>query len=223
MNRQDATISRTPVPYVLPSGAREAMKWLALLLMTGDHVAKVAFGGYVPVVSELGRSAFPLFALVMACNLAQPGADLGKSIRRLLLWGVLAQPVYAWAFGDWLPVNILLTFALAALAILALARERPWWLLLAAGVTPAFVDYRWAGVWLVILCWIAFRHRLWWLPLPALAAVCWGSGTAWALLSVPLLLAMMRIRWRVPRTRWLFYVYYVGHLAVLGVYAQVLR
>ncbi len=43
--------------------------------------------GYVPVVSELGRIAFPLFALVMACNLAQPGADLRKSIRRLALWG----------------------------------------------------------------------------------------------------------------------------------------
>ena len=47
---------------------------------TGDHVAKVVFGGYVPVVSELGRIAFPLFALVMACNLAQPGADLRKSM-----------------------------------------------------------------------------------------------------------------------------------------------
>ena len=55
--------------------------------MTGDHVAKVVFDGYVPVVSELGRIAFPLFALVMACNLAQPGADLRKSMRRLALWG----------------------------------------------------------------------------------------------------------------------------------------
>lgn len=220
---QDATAAPTTVPYVLPSGAREALKWLALLLMTGDHVAKVVHGGYLPVVSELGRIAFPLFAAVMACNLAQPGADLGKSIRRLALWGVLAQPLHAWAFGGWLPVNILLTFALAALAIQALARNRPWWLLLAAGVLPFFVDYRWAGVGLVLLCWIAFRHRIWWLPLPALAAVCWINGNAWALLAVPVLWLMARWPWSIPRTRWWFYVYYVGHLAVLAAYAQLLR
>ena len=46
----------------MTSGGREALKWIALVLMTGDHVARVFFGGYVPVVSELGRIAFPVFA-----------------------------------------------------------------------------------------------------------------------------------------------------------------
>ncbi|WP_373401632.1 TraX family protein, partial [Klebsiella pneumoniae] len=114
--------------FTLCSGARELLKWIALLAMTGDHVAKVVFGGYVP-----------LFALVMACNLAQPGADLRKSIRRLALWGLIAQPLHAFAFGSWLPLNILLTFALAAVAIHALANHRPVLLLLAAGVLPMFV------------------------------------------------------------------------------------
>lgn len=80
-----ATTTGTSTPKPTPSsGARELLKWIALLAMTGDHVAKVVFGGYVPVVGELGRIAFPLFALVMACNLARPGADLRRSIRRLL-------------------------------------------------------------------------------------------------------------------------------------------
>ncbi|MGX9080324.1 TraX family protein, partial [Klebsiella pneumoniae] len=94
-------------------------------------MAKVVFGGYVPVVTELGRIAFPLFALVMACNLAQPCADLRKSMRRLALWGVIAQPLHALVFGSWLPFNILLTFALAAVAVHALANNRPLLLLLA--------------------------------------------------------------------------------------------
>lgn len=34
--------------------------------MTGDHLAKVLAHGYLPIVSELGRVAFPLFALVLA-------------------------------------------------------------------------------------------------------------------------------------------------------------
>ena len=223
MPMQDAAASQTTVPYALPSGTREALKWLALLFMTGDHVAKVVHGGYVPVVTELGRIAFPLFALVMACNLAQPGADLHKSMRRLILWGVLAQPLHAWAVGAWLPVNILLTFALAAVAIQALAQDRPWWLLLAAGVLPFFVDYRWAGVGLIVLCWIAFRHRVWWLPLPGLAAVCAINGNGWALLAVPLAGVMARWPVPIPRARWWFYVYYVGHLGVLAAYAQLLR
>ena len=69
---QATTTGTTTFNLTLGSGARELLKWIALLTMTGDHVAKVVFGGYVPVVSELGRTAFPLFALVMACNLAQP-------------------------------------------------------------------------------------------------------------------------------------------------------
>lgn len=168
-----ATTTGTSTPKPTPSsGARELLKWIALLAMTGDHVANVVFGGYVPVIGELGRIAFPLFALVMACNKARPGADLRRSIRRLLLWGLIAQPLHALAFGSWLPLNILLTFALAAVAVHALANNRPVQLLLAAGVLPMLVDYQWAGVGSVLLAWIAFRHRAWWLLLVGLAAVC---------------------------------------------------
>ncbi|HDS1530413.1 TPA: conjugal transfer protein [Stenotrophomonas maltophilia] len=206
----------------LSSGARELLKWIALLAMTGDHVAKVVFGGYVPVVSELGRIAFPLFALVMACNLAQPGADLRKSMRRLALWGLIAQPLHALAFGSWLPLNILLTFALAAVAVHALANNRPVQLLLAAGVLPMFVDYQWAGVGSVLLAWIAFRRCAWWPLLIALAAVCWVNQNGWSLLSIPVVLLTARVQWQLPRWRWMFYGYYVGHLLVLAVVARVL-
>ncbi|SNY57143.1 TraX protein [Stenotrophomonas sp. CC120223-11] len=205
---------------VLSSGARELLKWIALLTMTGDHVAKVVYGGYLPVVSELGRIAFPLFALVMACNLAQPGADLRKSIRRLVGWGVIAQPLHALAFGYWLPLNILLTFAFAAVAVHALANNRPVQLLLAAGVLPMFVDYQWAGVGSVLLAWIAFQHRAWWLLLVGLAAVCWANHNGWALLAVPVVLLAARVSWQLPRWRWAFYGYYVGHLAVLALIAH---
>ncbi|QDL28234.1 TraX family protein [Stenotrophomonas maltophilia] len=219
---QATTTGTSTFNLTLGSGARELLKWIALLTMTGDHVAKVVFGGYLPVVSELGRIAFPLFALVMACNLAQPGADLRKSIRRLALWGVIAQPLHALAFGSWLPLNILLTFALAAVAVHALANNRPVQLLLAAGLLPMLVDYQWAGVGSVLLAWIAFRHRAWWLLLAALAAVCWANHNGWALLAIPIVLLAARMTWQLPRWRWVFYGYYVGHLAVLALIAHLL-
>lgn len=223
MSAQDVAVHAPPAHGTLGSGARELLKWIALLSMTGDHVAKVVFGGYVPVVSELGRIAFPLFALVMACNLAQPGADLGKSIRRLAAWGLLAQPLHALAFSSWLPLNILLTFCLAAVAVYALANNRQLLLLVAAGLLPFFMDYQWAGVAFVMLGWIAFRHRAYWLLAFGFGGLCWVNGNGWALLAIPLALAAARVEWRLPRWRWAFYVYYVAHLAVLAAYAHWLR
>ncbi|MEN5316449.1 TraX family protein [[Pseudomonas] hibiscicola] len=219
---QATTTGTSTFNLSLGSGARELLKWIALLAMTGDHVAKVVFGGYLPVVSELGRIAFPLFALVMACNLAQPGADLRKSIRRLALWGLIAQPLHAFAFGSWLPLNILLTFTLVVVAVHALANNRPVQLLLAAGVLPMFVDYQWAGVGSVLLAWIAFRHRAWWLLLVGLAAVCWANHNGWAMLAVPMVVLATRVPRQLPRWRWAFYGYYVGHLAVLALVAHLL-
>ncbi len=136
--------------------------------------------------------------------------------------GLIAQPVHAFAFGSWLPLNILLTFTLAAVAVHALANHRPVLLLLAAGVLPMFVDYQWAGVGCVLLGWIAFRHRAWWLLLVGLAAVCWANHNGWALLAVPMVVLATRVPRQLPRWRWAFYGYYVGHLAVLALVAHLL-
>ncbi|CRD59444.1 TraX family protein [Stenotrophomonas thermophila] len=207
----------------MTSSAREVLKWLAVVLMTCDHVAKIIYGGYVPGLSEAGRVAFPLFALVMAYNLSQPGADPVKSARRLGMWGLIAQPVHALAFGYWLPLNILLTFALCAAAIYA-AGQRKWVVLaFAAAVLPAFVDYQWAGVGFVLLSCLAFRRQQYLLLVPAFAAICWFNGNLWALVAIPVALGVSRLAWPVPRGRWAFYGYYVGHLACLGLVALTLH
>lgn len=207
----------------MTSSARELLKWLAVILMTGDHVAKVICGGYVPGLSEAGRVAFPLFALVMAYNLAQPGADVGKSVRRLALWGVIAQPVHALAFGYWLPLNILLTFSLSALVIYAVQRREGSVVVMTAGVLPLVVDYQWAGVGFVLLAWLAFKRRQSWLLVPAFVAICWFNGNLWALVALPVAVSLSRVSWSVPRGRWAFYGYYVAHLACIGLMAPILR
>jgi len=206
----------------MTSSGRELLKWLAVLLMTGDHVAKVIYGGYVPGLSEAGRAAFPLFALVMAYNLAQPGADLAKAIRRLGLWGLIAQPVHAWVFGYWLPLNILLTFTLCAVAVYAIGLRRWGVLVFAAAVLPLFVDYQWAGVGFVLLAWGAFKSRQFWPLLPAFAGLCWFNGNLWALAAIPVALVLASVSAPVPRGRWAFYGYYVGHLACLGLIVLIL-
>lgn len=206
----------------MTSGGRELLKWIALVLMTGDHVAKAFYGGYVPVVSEAGRIAFPLFAVVMAYNLAQPGADLSKSIRRLASWALIAQPAHALVFGHCLPLNVLATFTLAAVAISFASRGN--WLAFAAAVVPApiLVDYQWAGIAMVVATWAAFGRRASWAwCAAAAAALCWYNGNAWALLALPVL-ALGWLSWTLPRTRWAFYGYYVGHLILLLAFSALL-
>jgi hypothetical protein len=205
------------------SSARELLKWLAVILMTGDHVSKVIYGGYVPGLSEAGRVAFPLFALVMAYNLAQPGADVVKSVRRLAVWGAIAQPVHALTFGYWLPLNILLTFALCTAAVYAVGRRK--WIVLAfaAAILPLFVDYQWAGVGFVLLAYWAFRWRRFWPLVPAFGAICWFNGNLWALAAIPVAVGLSHTAWPVPRGRWAFYGYYVAHLACIALLAPILR
>ncbi|WNJ29149.1 TraX family protein [Xanthomonas translucens pv. translucens] len=73
-----------------------------------------------------------------------------KSVRRLLLWGILAQPAHALAFGYWVPFNVLLSVALAAAVIWSIQRSE--WLLLgmcALAVLP-LLDYNWSGLILVL-------------------------------------------------------------------------
>lgn len=208
----------------MTSSGRELLKWIALVLMTGDHAAKVFAGGYIPVVSELGRVAFPLFALVMAYNMAQPGADAARTLRRLLPWALVAQPVHAWAFGSFLPLNVLWTFALFAACLALHQRGLTSWAVLLFAAGGLFVDYQWTGVG-VVICWWAFYR---WhaagsrpmfvctvLAFLSLLALCVFNGNAWALLAIPLL-QIARWHWPVQRTRWAFYAYYVSHLALFA-------
>lgn len=217
----------------MSSSGRELLKWIALVLMTGDHAVKVLAGGYVPVVSELGRLAFPIFALVMAYNLAQPGADYAKSTKRLAMWGLIAQPVHAWAFGHWLPLNVLLTFALAAACCWSLQNRRWGVLVLLVGPLPLFVDYQWAGIVLVAAWWWFFKSpnvvrgngTIWvavgrfWLAVAAFAPLCVYNSNPWAFAALPLILWVADPVRRLPvvrRTRLGFYAYYVVHLALLA-------
>ena len=72
---------KTPIPapamtapaLMLSSGTLEALKWLALLLMTLDHVNKHLLHASVPELFAAGRLTLPLFGFVLGYNLARPG------------------------------------------------------------------------------------------------------------------------------------------------------
>ena len=64
----------------LNDGQLEALKWLALVSMLVDHFGRYAFGlGTDSWAFAIGRLAFPLFAFVLASNLARPGERVERA------------------------------------------------------------------------------------------------------------------------------------------------
>jgi hypothetical protein len=208
----------------------ELIKWVAFVLMLGDHINAAWFGRDLPLLSEVARIVFPLFAFVMAYRLGRDDAvESGAAQRvfkRLLLWGLVAQPFHAAAFGYALPLNVLLTFAVAVAVISNIQRGR--WLraVVVFALLSPFVDYPIAGPALVVAVWACVRQveqaevaQAWVAGIGvgvALLAVCFLNQSAWALFAVPVGALLLRARWEAPRLGRAFYVAYPAHLALLA-------
>jgi hypothetical protein len=152
-------ILKSPRASHLPSdGMLEVFKWLGLAAMTVDHVGALAFGAMKwEWTYNVGRSAFPLFALVLASRLAMRADRFGSlswaTPRRLLLWGLVSTPLYLAATGRWWPPAIFFTFALGAavcrLEDLSLACGWKTLAHAAIGLLSLGCDYSVPGVYLV--------------------------------------------------------------------------
>jgi hypothetical protein len=215
-------------PLVLNDGAVEGIKWLALGLMTLDHLNKYLLGDHVPALFALGRLAMPLFATVLAYNLARPDArERGvypRVVRRLAATAVLAQIPFvalgALAWG-WYPLNVLAMLLVATLIIWLLDAGGRFRILLGVGVFligGALVEFWWAGVAVCVAAWAYGRRpgarnlAIW---IGSCAALYIVNGNFWALGAFPVILCAAHIRWQIPRFQWAFYVYYPTHLAAL--------
>jgi hypothetical protein len=206
------------------NGTLEALKWLAVLSMTADHVNRALANGEIPGFSEFGRLACPLFGFVFGYNLARADTvAMPRIVRRLVLVGAVALPFYVLALGMAWPLNILFTFAVAAGVVWI---DRQWdgwagWLGMAAlGIVGgALVDMLWIGVAYVyaVYSWIRFGGA-WdyfaFLVLSGLLALI--NNSAYGLLAVPVVLLARRVEVNVPRCKRFFYAFYPLHLATLA-------
>ncbi|UTW11668.1 TraX family protein [Marinobacterium rhizophilum] len=212
-----------------PGGTLEGLKWLALLLMTGDHVNRFLLNGTLPILFELGRIALPIFVFVLACNLARPGqlerGTYPRTVKRLALFGTLASVPFI-ALGDllhagWWPLNVLFSLLALSITLYLIERNDPTDRV-AAGilfmVAGSLVEYGWLGLSLGVATWFYCKQPS--LPaaiatLLACAALALSNGNHWALAAIPLILAATRFDLQLPRLRWVFYAYYPLHLGVI--------
>lgn len=216
-------------------GQLEVLKWIALGSMFVDHFGRHLLGlGQETWVFALGRVAFPLFALVLALNLARAGDRSARSARtakRLALWGLVSLLPSIWARGDPMVVNVLATLGLGAVLCWVFASAARLALRLAvciaAAVASLHVEFGLAGVFLVPAIYL-WRSG----PQPGaavLAALCLLS-TAWlnasfggglvavlgTLACVPIAWCVRRLPVAAPRLQLAFYLVYPLHLALIG-------
>lgn len=222
------------LPYLSPQ-AQASLKWVALAAMLLDHLNAVVLGFGYPWMLWLGRLAFPLFAFGVAYNLEVRKVPFARYWPRLLIFGLISQPIYGWATGN--PVlNIFFTL-LASSGLWAASRAlqaRGWdvykrlVLLLPALLAAAFVDFSLMGV-LMVPVWAAVlrypgvtRWAVW--SMVSLGLNYFLPPSVMVLLVLPLILwvgsrPMPLALPLIPSgsiQRWFFYGFYPAHLLLLG-------
>lgn len=204
-----------------------------------DHYNTFVKAEYSQPLFEIGRLALPLFVFVLGYNLARvPSKLMPKIMLRLLVFGIIAAPVYNILGGDlwnWWPLNILFTLFVATTTIYLLSvplsdrmatpvRLTAFVFFIISG---SMVDYIWVGPGLVVTTWYLFKKspRLSSVDLLAACAVlvmagllCFFNKSLTALLALPIILLVVLLFQNdtlLPRMKWFFYWFYPGHLLAL--------
>lgn len=112
-------MKQTLVGEAMPSLSGNALKLVAAAAMTLDHVGLVLLPG-VPVLRQIGRIAFPIFAYMIAEGCAHTRSRLRYFLSVLTLAAV-CQTAYTAAMGSWF-LCVPVSFAMAIPLVLALER-----------------------------------------------------------------------------------------------------
>ena len=182
-------LQRNPAPA--GNQATGTLKLIALAFMLIDHLGVVAFP-QIPEMRILGRIAFPIYCwcLVVGFHYTR---SVPKYLGRILLTGILSQPLYAYVMNHmstsgilWRDLllskpNIFLTLFLGLGALWGIREKKllsSFWAPLAAIflATALNADYGWRGVLFILLLYAARSTR------PGVAAVMiayflfWGTS-----------------------------------------------
>jgi hypothetical protein len=203
----------------------ELVKWVAVALMTADHINKYLFNWTIPGLFEAGRLALPLFAMVIGYNLAQQsitGLQLSSAVyKRLFVFCLISTPIFVMLGGvssNGLPLNILATLFVGALVFHFIQKQQLWAVAAVFLVGGAAVEFWWFGVSVVVAAAWYFSnrtHERLILLIMAIVSLTLVNDNFYAVLAIPLFFAVTKINATLPRLKWVFYGYYPAHLAVL--------
>lgn len=211
----------------ISNGSLEALKWLALLCMTIDHINRYCYDDKFYVATCIGRLAMPLFFFIFGYHLAQSGAYTSglftKVSQRLVIFGLLAVPAQRMLHSDcsFFPLNIMFTLAVSTVIILLIEDG----FIIGYGLalllflfTGPLVEYNWVGIYFCMASWFFCKKpnlMSCFIFLVAYLFLVELNQNAWTLLSLFLIVLAAKIELKVPRIRHFFYYYYPAHLWLL--------
>lgn len=107
----------------LNSNQIELLKWIALILMLGDHYSSIYIEDPFHILKITGRLVFPLFSIILVYNYIYNTSNKLNFIKRLFIFAILSEPIHYFAFKDYfnniwiLNIFFTLTFGLLILYI----------------------------------------------------------------------------------------------------------
>ncbi len=221
------------------SGQLDIIKTVAMLLMVIDHVNRIFALDHLWMM-WLGRGAFPLFGVVWAYNLMRQPTLRQATLNHLWVWALFAQLGYALAGFPWWQGNILFAFAVAGQTIRTCEMKSRLsvslgLLLVILWLPFAKTSYGLAGIMMLVSARYLFSATssaeqapcfiLWCsmvlmlnIEVSSIAAIAGLILSGVALVSVCAINAGVQRFW--PRD--FFVLFYVGHLVLLSVLAEVI-
>ena len=159
------------------------IKLIAIACMIVDHVGAAFF----PKMYELriiGRMAFPLFAWCL-CVGVEYTRNIRKYAMRLLIIGILSQPVYQWAMNHrWYELNVFFELLAGMNAIVSFRENRRgsrYWGPVLAILTTCVIhlnhNYGWKGVLFILLLYASRKNRAAIIGLMTVFCLYWGQGS----------------------------------------------
>ena len=132
------------------------LKLWACLFMLVDH-AGVAFFDDNLLMRGVGRLSMPIFAFLLVEGFRRTH-HLATYFARLLLLGLLSQPIYQYAFPDYpgLGLNILFTLALGLLMLHGYAKSGSVWVVALAAVFAELANFDY-GSFAILLIFVLYR------------------------------------------------------------------
>lgn len=207
------------------SATLEALKWLAVILMTIDHTNTFVLQSAHTWMYDAGRIAFPLFGFAFAYNMTRPSffERFPSRLLKIVVIGLIAQIPMVLMHVSTFHLNIMFTLGFTALIIYAvkdMPRVAIWGAILCSLILlNDLVDYGSLGVLYVLAAYNLARrpgYLQWTLFIFALALLYYVNGNFYTLAALPIVLAAQKVRVPCPRTKQAFYAYYPTHLAVLA-------
>lgn len=220
-----AKAALTMPKIIISNGTIEGLKFLALILMTGDHVNKYLFNGTLPYLFEAGRLAMPIFVFVLAYNLARPGqlesGVYGRTMKRLATFGIIASVPFmalGTVYEGWWPLNILFTLLAITATAYFIEKKQFFFAFLVFVNAGTVVEFWWPAMLFGVAVWSYLKQpSIYTAGVAVLACAALGfiNGNMWALAALPILVSSTMFDLKVPRTRWFFYGFYPLHLGAL--------